>query len=106
MGPRGASSPDSVIQVAELLIVVAVLWVLVTLAISNFRMLKAQALNATAASDAHGLVASVDTLSTQNGGAPAWIPPFGPKGGDVVCPLCTNGRVPGGKSSPGTLGTI
>src|SRR5262249_32277861 len=86
--------------------VVAVLWVLVTLAISNFSMLKGQALNATAASDSRGLVAGVDTLSTQDGGPPASIPPFGPKGGEVVCPLCTNGLVPGGKSSPGTLGTI
>jgi prepilin-type N-terminal cleavage/methylation domain-containing protein len=93
-------------SIVELLTVVAVIGVLATLAISNFSMFKGQALNATAASDARGLVPGVDTLSTQNGGPPASIPPFGPNGGDVLCPLCTNGRVPGGKSSPGTLGTI
>ena len=93
-------------SMVELLTVVAFIGVLAALALSNFSMFKGQAVDATAASDARGLVPGVDLLSSQNGGPPALVPPFGPSGGDVLCPLCPNGRVPGGKSSPGTLGTI
>ncbi len=90
----------------ELVIVASIIGILATLAISNYSMFKGQAVEATAASDARGLIPGVDMLSSQNGGPPASIPPFGPAGGDILCPLCPNGRVPGGKSSPGTLGTI
>jgi hypothetical protein len=89
----------------ELLTVVAIIGVLATLAISNYAMFKGQAVNATAASDARGLVPGVDMVATQDGGAPPNLT-FGPGGGDVLCPGCPNGKIPGGKSSPGTFGTI
>ena len=99
-------SNSSGFSMIELLTVVAIIGILATLAISNYAMFKSQAVNATAASDARGLVPGVDMVATQDGGAPPNLT-FGPGGGDVLCPACLpSGRIPGGKSSPGTFGTI
>jgi type IV pilus assembly protein PilA len=91
----------------ELLIVVAIIGILATLAISNYAMFKGQAVNATAASDARGLIPGVDMVATQDGGAPAGpLTLQGATGGDVPCAGCPTGIVPGGKTSQGTYGTI
>jgi type IV pilus assembly protein PilA len=98
-------SDSSGFTIVELLMVVAIIGILATLAISNYSMFKSQAVNATSASDARGLVPGVDMVATQDGGAPAPFS-FGPNGGDVLCQGCPDGRIPGGKSSRGTYGTV
>jgi prepilin-type N-terminal cleavage/methylation domain-containing protein len=88
---------DSGFTIIELLLVVAIIAILATLALSNFGLFKSTALNATAASDARGLAPGVDLVSTQ--ASPPSIPPFTGNGGAVA-------GIPGGRTSPGTFGTI
>ncbi len=94
---------DSGFTIVELLLVVAIIAILATLALSNFGLFKSTALNATAASDARALAPGVDMVSTQP--SPPVISPFTGNGGPV---LDTGGQpaIPGGKTSPGTFGTI
>lgn len=87
----------------EMLIVVAIIGILATLALTNFSLFKGQALNATAASDARGIAPAADIASGRDGGPPV-IPPFGPTGGNVPDSLGT--PLPGARTSPGTRGTI
>ena len=88
---------DSGFTIVELLLVVAIIAILATLALSNFALFKSTALNATAASDARGLAPGVDMVSTE--APPPTIAPFTGNGGAVA-------GIPGGKTSPGTFGTI
>ncbi len=91
--------------IVELLLVVAIIGILATLALTNFALLKGNALNATAASYARGLAPGVDMVATQEAGSPPTIPPFTGIGGPV---LDSGGQpaIPGGRTSPGTFGTI
>jgi type IV pilus assembly protein PilA len=91
--------------IVELLLVVAIIGILATLALTNFSLVKGNALNATASSDARGLAPGVDMVATQEAGSPPTIPPFTGIGGPV---LDSGGQpaIPGGKTSPGTFGTI
>jgi len=84
-------------SLVELLVVVAIIGILATLAITNFSLFKGNALNATAASDARGLVPGADGVST-DASATTTITLSG-VGGDVV-------GIPGGRSSPNTFGTV
>ncbi len=96
---------DSGFTIIELLLVVAIIGILAALALSNFSLFKVNALNATSASDARGLAPGVDMVATQALGSPPTIPPFTGGGGPV---LDSGGQpaIPGGKTSPGTFGTI
>ena len=91
------SDNESGFTFIEMLVVVAIIGILATLAISNFSMFKTNALNATAASDARGLAPGADAQSTEASGTTTIV--FGPAGGEVV-------GIPGGRSSPGTVGTV
>ena len=91
--------------IVELLLVVAIIGILASMAIANFSLLKTNAKNATAASDGRGLAPGVDMVATQEAGSPPSIPPFNGSGGPV---LDGGGQpaIPGGRTSPGTFGTI
>jgi prepilin-type N-terminal cleavage/methylation domain-containing protein len=96
---------DSGFTIVELLLVVAIIAILASMALTNFSLLKINALNATAASDGRGLAPGVDMVATQEAGSPPSIAPFTGLGGPV---LDTGGQpaIPGGRTSPGTFGTI
>ena len=81
----------------ELLVVVAFIGILATLAIANYAMFKGNAMNATAASDARSLAPGADFESSRtNTDATVFLDPAG---GDVPGIL-------GGKSSPNTEGFV
>ena len=81
----------------ELLVVVAIIGILASLAIANYAVFKLNAYNTTAASDARNIAPAADYASSQPSFTPTII--LDGSGGPIAA-------LPGAPSSPGTLGTI
>jgi len=89
----------------ELLTVVAIIGILATLAMSNYAMFKVNAINATAASDARGMIPAADWASGQSP-LPGLVA-FGPAGGAIIgLDPQDPAKDVGARSSPGTIGTV
>lgn len=83
----------------ELVVVVAIIGILATLAIANYSVFKQQAYNTTAASDARNIAPAADFASSK--GVALTIPPLDGSGGKVDV-----AQLPGATYSPGTFGTV
>ena len=83
----------------ELVVVVAIIGILASLAVANYAVFKASAYNTTAAADCRNIMPAADLASSSGKNLNITID------GSTSGPI-DNANLPGASSSPGTFGTI